>query len=81
MGRPKGTKRPTSSVHVLGRGTGHGIALWRLFPRWRRRDSDPNFKNSDLFHAQSPDAGRGVSRPFVASEPECRCEALVSWVL
>ena len=23
-------------------------------------DSDPNFENCDLFHAQSPDAGRGV---------------------
>ena len=23
-------------------------------------DSDPNFENSDLFHAQSPDTGRGV---------------------
>ena len=23
-------------------------------------DSDPNFENYDLFHAQSPDTGRGV---------------------
>ena len=23
-------------------------------------DSDPNFENFDLFHAQSPDTGRGV---------------------
>ena len=23
-------------------------------------DSDPNFENCDLFHAQSPDTGRGV---------------------
>jgi len=29
MGRPKGTKQPTNSVHVLGRGTGqlHGVCF------------------------------------------------------
>ena len=46
-------------------------------------DSDPNFENYDLFHAQSPDTGHRTrcSRPFVAGEPGCRRQALVSWVL
>jgi len=31
-------------------------------------DSDPNFENYDLFHAQSPDIGRGVhARSWLAN--------------
>jgi len=44
-------------------------------------DSGPNFENYDFFPRPVPGHRARCSCPFVAGEPGCRRQALVSWVL